>query len=77
MSTFATYEVRDEQSGRLFFSGILTDCATQAATFAGQYRDRKFTIVPVGYSVTSSRPMTGPPPVGPVGGELPVVQAYT
>jgi hypothetical protein len=77
MSTFATYEVRDEQSGRLFFSGILTDCATQAAALTAAIRDRKFTIVPVGFSVTSSRPLTGPYPLGPTAGETQPVQAYT
>jgi hypothetical protein len=77
MSTFSTYEVRDEQSGRLFFSGSLAACATQAALLAPAHPSRKFTIVPVGQSVTSSRPLTGPEPLGPVGGELPVVQAYT
>ena len=78
MSTFALYEVRDEQSGRLFGAqDTLANCITAAAALAPIHPSRKFTIVPVGQSVTSSRPLTGPEPLGPVGGELPVVQAYT
>lgn len=81
MSTFASYEVRTEQGGRLLFASnsatALNDCITQAALIAAANTADKITIVPAGYSVTSSRPLTGPEPKGPAAGELPVVQAYT
>ena len=40
MSTFSTYEVRDQQSGRLFFSGSKADCVTQATALALVYKSR-------------------------------------
>ena len=62
MSTFQTYEVRDEQSGRLFFSGSLADCNTQATALALVYKLRTMNIVPVGYSNGSDRPLLDPGP---------------
>lgn len=81
MSTFSSYEVRSEQSGRLLFASnsatALADCVAAAPAIAAANRADKITIIPAGYSVTSSRPLTGPEPRGPAAGELPIVQAYT
>ena len=81
MSTFALYEIHDEQSGRIFpnpTSGLVQDtlanCEAGALLLAPQYPERQFTVIPVGYSVTSSRPLQ---PGRPAAGQLPVIEAYT
>lgn len=70
MSTFQTYEVRDEQSGRLFFSGSRADCITQGTALALVYPSRQMNVVPVGYSNGSDRPLAVP-------GPNPLIAAYT
>ncbi|MGH7633401.1 MAG: hypothetical protein ACRENC_06705 [Gemmatimonadaceae bacterium] len=77
MAGTGTYEVRDEQSGRLFFSSSTAtaraDCIAYATANAALYRDRQFTVLPAGISVTSSRPLQAGPPAA---GQLPIIEAY-
>ena len=79
MSTFSAYEVRSEQSGRLYYPVNPTDaadlatCKTKASSLASSYPYEQLCVIPAGYSVNSDRPLIIPPPAA----GQPVIAAYT
>lgn len=71
MSTFAQYEVRDQQSGRLFFGpDTKANCEAAAPAIVTAYPNRTINIIPTGYSNGSDRPLVEP-------GPQPLVDAYS
>jgi hypothetical protein len=62
MSTFAQYEIRDQQSGRLFFGpDTKANCVAAAPAIQTAYLGRQMNIIPTGYSNGSDRPLPTTP----------------